>query len=127
MASLSTTSSRSVKCFISKPLAKKAKPEELAKPAEQEAPTEDFPETTGCLIIFSGAKAYGDKCRLKAAQREVHAVEPIVPQYLRWSEFHIVFNHRDHPDRIPHPRTYPLIVKSIMGSKCVSKVLMDVY
>ena len=32
------------KRFISKPLAKKAKSKKLAKPAKQEAPTEDFPE-----------------------------------------------------------------------------------
>lgn len=71
-----------LKCFISKPPAKKATLKEPAKPTEQEAPTEDFPELTACLMIFSGAKAYGDKRRLKAVHREVHAVEPSVPRYL---------------------------------------------
>jgi hypothetical protein len=31
----------------------------------------------------------------------------------------------DNLERIPHPRTYPLVVDPIMGLKCLSKVLMD--
>lgn len=110
---------------MSKPSAKKAKTEEPTKPAEQETPTKDIPEPTGCLMNFGGAKAYGDKRHLKANHHKVHAAEPAVLWYLRWSEFPIVFDHLDHPDRIPHPRGYPLIVEPIVGSKSLSKVLMD--
>lgn len=56
-----------LKRFISKLPSKKAKPEEPAKAADQEAPVEDFPETTGCLMIFDGSEAYGDKRCLKVA------------------------------------------------------------
>jgi hypothetical protein len=87
--------------------AKKANPEEPTKPVEQEVPTEDFPEPTGCLMIFGGAEAYGDKHRIKAAHREVHATELTIPLYLWWSEFLTVFDHCDHPDSIPHPGAYP--------------------
>lgn len=101
------------------------KPEEPTKLVEQESPTEDFSEMMRCLLIIGGTEAYGDMDRLKAAHREVHAIEPVVLWYLQWSEFPIVFDHRDHPDRILHPGTYPLIIKPIVGSKHLSKVVMD--
>jgi hypothetical protein len=71
-----------LKSFIYKQPSKKANPEEPAKAAEQEASTEDFPEMTGCLMIFGGLEAYNDKSRLKVAHCEVHAAEPVIPQYL---------------------------------------------
>lgn len=114
-----------LKRFISKPPSKKAKPEEPAKQAEQKAPVEDFPEPTGCLMIFGGTKAYDDNHRLKVAQHEVHMAEPAVPQYLGWLDFPIVFDCHDHPDMTPHPGTYPLVTEPIVGSKRLSKVLMD--
>jgi hypothetical protein len=40
-------------------------------------------------------------------------------------EFPIVFDRRDHPDNIPHLEVYPLVVESVIGSKRVTKVLMD--
>jgi hypothetical protein len=36
-----------------------------------------------------------------------------------------VFDQHDHPSRVPHPRTYPLVVKEIVGPKHLSRVLMD--
>jgi hypothetical protein len=96
-------------CHLSsKPPAKKAKPKEPTKPAEQEALTEEFPEPTGCLMILGGAEAYGDTRRLKATNREVLVAEPAVLRYLRWSMFPIIFDCQNHPDRILHPGAYPL-------------------
>lgn len=46
-----------MKHFISKLPTKKAKLEESTKPAEQKIPGEEFPETTGCLMIFDGVEA----------------------------------------------------------------------
>lgn len=46
-----------LKHFISKSPTKKAKLEESTKPTEQEIPSEEFPETTGCLMIFGGVEA----------------------------------------------------------------------
>lgn len=37
----------------------------------------------------------------------------------------IIFDHLDHPNVITHPRTYPLVVELIVGSKRLTKVLMD--
>jgi hypothetical protein len=55
----------------------------------------------------------------------VHVAKTAIPRYLRWSEFPIVFDYRNHLDRIPHIGAYPLIVEAIMGSERLSKVLMD--
>jgi hypothetical protein len=76
-------------------------------------------------MIFDGAKAYSDKHYLKMVHHEVHTVELAVAQYLQWLEFLIVFDRRDHPERISHPGTYPLVVEPIVGSKHLSKLLMD--
>jgi hypothetical protein len=56
------------KRFISKSPAKKAK-------------SEDFPETTRCLMIISGTEAYGDKRRLKIAHHEVQGQEIIFKRF----------------------------------------------
>jgi len=66
-------------------LQKKARTEEAAQMAETKDGTADaFPEPSGCLMIFGGLEAYGDKRRLKLASREVNAADPAVPTYL-WS------------------------------------------
>ena len=37
----------------------------------------------------------------------------------------ITFDQEDHPDRVPHPGRYPLVVSPIVGTTCLTKVLMD--
>jgi hypothetical protein len=37
----------------------------------------------------------------------------------------ITFDKEDHPDCVPHPGRYPLMVNPIMGTKRLTKVLMD--
>lgn len=76
-------------------------------------------------MISGGSKAYDDKHRLKVVHHEVHMAELVVPRYLQWLEFLIIFDHHDHPEKISHPGTYPLIVEPIVGSKHLSKLLMD--
>src|SRR5204862_6926468 len=39
--------------------------------------------------------------------REINAVIPANPKYLKWSEVPITFNRSDHPNNIPHPGRYP--------------------
>jgi hypothetical protein len=36
-----------------------------------------------------------------------------------------MFDRLDHPDRIPNPRSYPLIIDPIIVETCLSKVLID--
>jgi hypothetical protein len=47
------------------------------------------------------------------------------PQYLDWSQEAITFDRDDHPDHVPNPGQYPLVVDPIIGNTRLSKVLMD--
>ena len=61
----------------------------------------DFPTLDGCLMIFSGIRAYDSKRRQKIAWREVYVAKPATPSFLRWSKSAITFDRSDHPDSIP--------------------------
>ena len=76
-----------------------------------------FPRSNGCLMIFGGSAAYDSKHRQKVARREVYTTEPAMPAFLRWSESAITFNQNDHPDTVPHPGRYLLVVDLIVGPK----------
>jgi hypothetical protein len=52
-------------------------------------------------------------------------VKVAAPVYLDWSNKPITFDQGDHPDFVPSPRRYPLIVDPIIGNVRLSKVLMD--
>nr|CAE04437.2 OSJNBa0018J19.4 [Oryza sativa Japonica Group] len=62
--------------------------------------------------IFGGPLAYESKRKQKLTEREINAVQPNTPQYLRWSEIVIKFDRSDHPDRVVHPGRYPLIPRT---------------
>ena len=76
-------------------------------------------------MIFGGSTAYDSKRRQKVARREVYTAQPATPPFLRWSESSITFDRTDHPDTVPHPGRYPLIVDPIIDPKWLTKVLMD--
>jgi hypothetical protein len=61
----------------------------------------------------------------KRERHEVLATERAPPFFLDWSEDTITFSREDHPNRIPHPGQYPLVVDPIIGNAQFSKVLMD--
>ena len=84
-----------------------------------------FPTPNGALMIFGGSTAYDSKRRQKVARREVYTAGPATPAFLRWSESAITFDRTDHPDTVPHPGRYPLVVDPIVGPKRLTKVLMD--
>jgi hypothetical protein len=96
-----------------------------APSADQDEEQKPFPDPDGCLMIFGGPDAYGSKRDLKITTRQVNAVEPAVPTYLRWSESAITFDRADHPDLVPQPGRFPLVVDPVVGRKRLSKVLMD--
>nr|AAK92690.1 putative polyprotein [Oryza sativa Japonica Group]ABF97108.1 retrotransposon protein, putative, Ty3-gypsy subclass [Oryza sativa Japonica Group] len=58
--------------------------------------------------------AYESKRKQKLPDREINAVQPDTPQYLRWSETAIKFDHLDHPDRVVHPGRYPLVLDPLV-------------
>jgi hypothetical protein len=45
--------------------------------------------------------------------------------YLDWSDKPITFDQDDHPDRVPSPGKYPLVVDPVIGNVRLTKVLMD--
>jgi hypothetical protein len=61
----------------------------------------------------------------KRERHEVLAAEKAPPSFLDWSEDAITFSREDHPNRIPNPGQYPLVVDPIIGNARFSKVLMD--
>ena len=48
-----------------------------------------------------------------------------MPAFLKWSGTPITFDRSNHPDNITHPGRYPLVVDPIIGTKRLTKVLMD--
>jgi hypothetical protein len=47
------------------------------------------------------------------------------PVYLDWSDKPITFDHGDHPDCVPSPGKYPLVVDPVIGNTRLTKVPMD--
>ena len=62
---------------------------------------------------------------MQAERREVLSVEAATPVYLDWLDLAITFDRDDHPDHVPNPRKYPLVVDPIVGNTRLTKVLMD--
>jgi hypothetical protein len=58
-------------------------------------------------------------------RQEVYAVEPVTPTYLKWSDSSITFDHSDHLKHVPQLGRCPLVVDPIVGTKRLTKVLMD--
>jgi hypothetical protein len=52
-------------------------------------------------------------------------VKVAAPVYLDWSDKPITFDQGDHPDRVPSPGKYPLVVDTVIGNVRLTKVLMD--
>jgi hypothetical protein len=44
---------------------------------------------------------------------------------LKWSETAITFDRKDHPDHIPQPGCFPLVIDLIVSKTCLSCALMD--
>jgi hypothetical protein len=79
------------------------------------------------FLIFGGGPATVDmsNSQRKRERHEVLAAEKAPPSFLDWSEDAITFSRDDHPNRIPNPGQYPLVVDPIIGNARFSKVLMD--
>jgi hypothetical protein len=52
-------------------------------------------------------------------------VKMATPVYLDWSDKPITFDQDDHPDYVPSPGRYPLVVDPVIGNARLSKVLMN--
>jgi hypothetical protein len=85
-----------------------------------------FPGEDGAVhMIFGGSPARPSRRRDKLIRREVMNAHIAKPSYLKWSEVPITFDRKDHPDNVPQPGSYPLVVAPLFKSKRIHKVLMD--
>jgi hypothetical protein len=102
----------------------------MAKPSDHENkpedPKGDFLEAHKEVnYIFGGPDSYEPKGKQKLTAREVMAVGPTNPEYLRWFEVPITFDCSDHPDFIPKPGWYPPVVWPIVKDVKLNRVLVD--
>jgi hypothetical protein len=85
-----------------------------------------YPGEDGAVhMIFGGSPARPSRRREKLIRREVFNADTVKPSYLKWSEVPITFDRKDHPDHVPHPGSYPLVVAPLFKSKRIHKVLMN--
>ena len=81
--------------------------DEDPKPPRRE---KKYPKVKQSLVCFLGTPTAKEE---KAELRELNATVPDVPQYLNWSEAPITWDREDHPDRVPHPGKYALVVTQL--------------
>jgi hypothetical protein len=84
-----------------------------------------FPAVENAFLIFRGPTMDMSSSQRKRERYEVLAAEKAPPSFLDWSEDAITFSREDHPNRIPNPDQYPLVVDPVIGKSRFSKVLMD--
>jgi hypothetical protein len=76
-------------------------------------------------MIYGGQVVNASARHHKQERREVCSVKVAAPVYLDWSDKPITFDQGDHPDRVPSPGKYPLVVDPVIGNVRLTKVLMD--
>ncbi len=86
---------------------------------------EEFPEVHNCFMIYGGQVANALARHRKQERWEVCSVKVVAPVYLDWSDKPITFDQGDHPDRVPSPRKYTLVVDPVIGNVRLTKVLMN--
>jgi hypothetical protein len=84
-----------------------------------------FPAVENVFLIFGGPTINMSSRQRKRERHEVLAAERAPPSFLDWSEDAITFSHEDHPNCIPNPGQYPLVVDPVIGNARFSKILMD--
>jgi hypothetical protein len=86
---------------------------------------DDFPAVDNIFLIYGGPTVDMSNSQRKRERYEVLAAEKDPPSFLNWSEDAITFSCEDHPNHIPNPVQYPLVVDPVIGNSRFSKVLMD--
>jgi hypothetical protein len=86
---------------------------------------EEFLEVHNCFMIYGGKVVNASARHRKQERREVCSAKVATPVYLDWSDKPITFDQDDHPDYVPSPGRYPLVVDPVIGNARLSKVLMD--
>jgi hypothetical protein len=77
---------------------------------------EEFVKVDDCFMIYGGQVANASARHRKQERREVCSVKVAAPVYLDWSDKPITFDQGDHPDRLPSPGKYLLVVDPVIGN-----------
>jgi hypothetical protein len=75
-------------------------------------------------MIYGGQVANASARHRKQERREVCSVKVAALVYLDWSDKPITFDQGDHPDFVPSPGRYPLVIDPIIGNVRLSKFLL---
>jgi hypothetical protein len=84
-----------------------------------------FPVEEVVMSIYTEPVPHESRRKLKLTSQAVKTVSLATPEYLHWSEFPITFDRTDHPNNVPEPRRFPLIVDPLVKTTRLTKVLMD--
>ena len=76
-------------------------------------------------MIYGGQVANASARHRKQERREVCSIKVTALVYLDWTDKPITFDQGNHPDRVPSPGKYPLVVDPVIGNVRLTKVLMD--
>jgi hypothetical protein len=121
-------------CWLMKNYVKGTLKPKTADQPDKQGPSHDnddgagavFPGEDGAVhMIFGGSPARPSRRREKLIRREVLNADVARPSYLKWSEVPITFDRKDHPNNVPRPGSYPLVVAPLFKSRRIHKVLMD--
>src|SRR5438128_3652542 len=86
----------------------------------------EFPDPEHQLnMIYGGLDTYESKRKQKLTAREINAIIPATPKYLKWSEAPITIDRSDHPDSVLHLGCYPLVLDPIVRTVKLNRVLID--
>jgi hypothetical protein len=83
----------------------------------------DLQEPDKTVNVFFGGLP--NRRAQKATRREVMSIEPAVPTPLRWSEVPITFSRADQWTSFSEPGRFPLVLKPVVASSKLNKVLID--
>jgi hypothetical protein len=73
-----------------------------------------FPAVENVFLIFRGPTVDMSNSRRKRERHEVLTAEKAPPSFLDWSEDAITFSREDHPNCIPNPGQYLLVVDPVI-------------
>src|SRR4051812_16128917 len=75
---------------------------------------DEYPEEHGAYVLFTSVV---DAKRSKRLQwQEVNAVASDAPEYMHWSEKHISWSRADHPEVMPNPGSYALVLDATFAT-----------
>jgi hypothetical protein len=102
-----------LKWFYGRAAAKDAE----AKKDGGDGDADGFPAVENVFLIFGGPTVDMSSRQRKRERHEVLVAEKAPPSFLDCSEDAITFSREDHPNRIPNPGQYPLVVDRSLGTR----------